>query len=208
MTAPACGRPGCGKPPRTDGFCDKDYKYRLYLGLCGMRDAGPAFEHVRALYDTYHWTWRQIAAAAGTGHAVPRDIYGGVSKRIYARTERAILAIPLGRFRESERVIPAIGTRRRVQALAWMGWPNWAVAERIGYPPGTLTAVIYRDVVSVRMATRVRAVYGELSGQPGPSKHAAVKARRNGNAPPAAWDDGEIDDPKARPRGVRREVAA
>lgn len=210
MTAPTCRRPGCKGPRKTDGFCDKDYKYRRHLGIGGMRDAGPALTHVRILRDTYHWTWLQIAAAAGLGigHTVPSDIYTGASRQIFARTEQAILAIPLGWPPESARCIPSAGTRRRVQALAWMGWPIRLVAERIGYSEHSLKCVIYRDLVSVRVAHRIRAVYDELSSRAGPSKQAATKARRTGNAPPAAWDGIDMDDPKARPCGVRRETAA
>lgn len=214
MTAPTCARPGCDGPRRHDGFCEPDYRYRLATGRGGLRDAGPALERLRLLREVYGWTWQQIAAEAGTGASVPHQVYTGGTRKIRHRTELAILAIPLVPAAESFRSFPAVGTRRRMQALMWMGWPSSVIAGRLGYDQRSLLTLVSRDRVSVRLAQRMRALYGDLSGRRGPSSHAAGKARQprpgypGGYAPPAAWDDDEIDDPKARPRGVRRAAAA
>jgi hypothetical protein len=156
----------------------------------------------------YGWTWDQIAAEAVTGTANLYYLYTGRVKRIRARNEQAILAVPLRPAGESRRGVPSTGTRRRVQALMRMGWPGAVIAERAGYSSRSLLARIYVDRVSVRMATRVLTVYDELANHPGPSNHTAGKARQHGHAPPAAWDGIDMDDPKARPCGVRREAAA
>lgn len=206
MTAPTCARPGCGGPREYDGFCEPDFRRRLRSGRGGLRDGAQAVAHLRLLRDTYGWTWQQIADEMGTGITVAHQLHTGKVKRVRERTEAAILAIPPGPAGESLRGIPAAGTRRRVQSLAWMGWPGRTVAEMAGYDRRALE-LSYRHRVSVRLASRVAALYDELAGRPGPSPYIAREARKCGHAPPAAWDGIDMDDPKARPRGVRREAA-
>jgi hypothetical protein len=46
----------------------------------------------------------------------------------------------------------------------------------------------------------VARIYEELSGTPGPSSSALIRARRAGWAPPLAWYGTNIDDPRARAR--------
>jgi hypothetical protein len=200
-----CVRPGCTKPATTDGFCETDYRYRLHTGRGGFRDPARARAHVDALR-ALGWTWQQIAEAAGVAGAVPHGLHQCRHKRLRHRSEQALLSVPLEPA-QSHRGTDAAGTRRRVQALAWMGWPASEVAARAGTTAATLLTEIYRGRLSVRLAGQVRAVYEDLSGKRGPSVHAAAKARQFGYAPPAAWDDELIDDPRARPRGVRRAAA-
>jgi len=197
-----CERPACREPATTAGWCERDYRYMLHTGRAGgFRDPGPARAHVTALRGL-GWTWQQIAEAAGTSSAVPWCLHRGQYKTIRRKSEQALLSVPLVPA-ESHRGTGPAGTRRRVQALAWMGWSGQEIARRAGYHPATLHTEIYRGSLSVRLAERVRAIYAELSATPGPSRMAAVKARRLGYAPPAAWDGGEIDNPRARPKGVR-----
>jgi lambda repressor-like predicted transcriptional regulator len=201
-----CGRSGCRAPATTAGYCEHDYRLRLHTGRGGFRDPAPARAHV-ALLRELGWTWQQIADAAQLANSVAHGLSLGRYKRLRLASEQALLSVPLVP-RESHRSTGATGTRRRVQALAWMGWSGAEVSHRAGVSPATLQTEIYRGRLSVRLAARVRAVYGELSGIRGPSSMAAAKARRMGFAPPAAWDDGAIDDPQARPLGVRKQQAA
>lgn len=95
--------------------------------------------------------------------------------------------------------VPAVGTGRRLRALAAMGWPIRYVADRIGAPPSTLGTVASGDAVhtSSWLAKAVSSVYDDLAGTVGPSDLARERARRKGWAPPLAWDD--IDDPDEAP---------
>jgi hypothetical protein len=201
-----CARPGCGKPATTDGHCESDYRYLLHTGQRGgFRDPSAARGHVMALRGL-GWTWQQIADAAGTSNSVPFCLASGRYKTIRRKSEVALLSVPLLPA-ESHRGVNAAGTRRRVPALAWMGWSGAEIARRAGCHHATLHTEIYRGSLSVRLAGRVRVIYRELSATPGPSRMAAVKARQFGYAPPAAWDGDEIDDPRARPKGVRKVAA-
>jgi hypothetical protein len=93
-------------------------------------------------------------------------------------------------------LVDATGTRRRLQALAAIGWPPRALAERLGIQPDN---ILRRHRVRVGTARLVAAVYDQLSMTPGPDTRSAAAARRRGWAPPLAWDDDSIDDPAARP---------
>lgn len=172
------------------------------MGHCGWRDATRAREHVHQLR-RLGWTYVQIAETAGTSTWVPHKLDTNATKHIWPESERAILALPLTP-RPSHRGTNNTGTRRRVQALSWMGWPTAEVARRAGIRERSLATLIRPSRrVSQTLALRVAHVYDELSAVPGPSRGARAKARQFGHAPPAAWDDDTIDDPKARPHGVR-----
>ncbi len=108
------------------------------------------------------------------------------------------------------RIVPAIGTQRRLQALAVLGWSNASVARRMGMHPEHMPRLIANAVtINAKTAERATAVYRELSmripvGTTRQEKQsitcARTRANRNGWLPPLAWDDETIDDPGARPR--------
>ena len=197
-----CSWPECDRAALTRGLCETHYRRRLNTGRYGYRDAGKVRVHVAALREL-GWTFEAIAQAAGVSTWSVHRVHTGQSRRVLAETETAVLAVPLVAC-ESHRGVDATGARRRVEALAWMGWPNREVAVRVGCSPRSLPTLLHRGRLSVRLAWRIAAVYEELSGVPGPSRGAAGKARALGFAPPAAWDDESIDDPSERPQGVRR----
>lgn len=101
--------------------------------------------------------------------------------------------------------VDATGTRRRLQALVALGWPQGAIANCMGISRQNLNLLLYSSHATVQQRTHERALaaYRALSMQPGPGKHARTVAEKNGWAPPLAWDDDTIDDPAARPVGVR-----
>lgn len=107
--------------------------------------------------------------------------------------------------------VDAAGTRRRLQALACLGWPQVRLAERVG---GSAERVrrLQLGGTRVRKATAeaIAAVYEQLWDTPAPevtqrqrrtAEHARALARRHQWAPPMAWDDelNPIDDPAAEP---------
>lgn len=103
------------------------------------------------------------------------------------------------------RKVLAIGSRRRIQALQRLGYSRERIAHEIGYTDqGSLTYIMRADTVTMLAATadRITAVYERLSmvmpTGPGVSR-ARTWATRFGYAPPLAWNEGEIDDPNARP---------
>lgn len=97
--------------------------------------------------------------------------------------------------------LPSVGTARRLQALARLGWPPRELADRLGVASESVQQLRCTGRPTVERGTheRVAALYDELAMTPGPSVRARVYAERQGWAPPLAWDDDTIDDPAARP---------
>jgi transcriptional regulator with XRE-family HTH domain len=112
--------------------------------------------------------------------------------------------------------IDATGTRRRLQALAALGWSARAIAERFGYSEVTVSGWFRANLVSRRTVARIRGWYDELSMTPPPTRTRAERysvgttrgrARAAGWHPPLAWDDDLIDDPNASPEPVIAQTA-
>lgn len=96
-------------------------------------------------------------------------------------------------------VIPSLGTARRLQALAAIGWPRMEIAARLGYGKqmvGHLERPL-RPQVTVRTAAKVAALYDELQDLAGPCARTQRKAAALGYWPPSVWVD--IDDPEDNP---------
>lgn len=110
----------------------------------------------------------------------------------------------------AEETVPAVGTARRLQALAVAGWPTSRLSRETGLTPYRLVPLLkgVTTCVTREEARSVAAVYVRLGGaSPGLCgvSHIAARAAREragaaGWAPPAAWDDDTIDDPQAIPQ--------
>lgn len=102
-----------------------------------------------------------------------------------------------------KRLIDATGTKRRLQALVYAGWPMRALDRRLDFQPGRCHKLVLTDLVKRSTAHKVAQLYDELWDKPAP-KQTRVKAhnqaKAKGWAPCGAWDDDQIDDPKVRPR--------
>lgn len=99
-------------------------------------------------------------------------------------------------------LVDATGTRRRVQALAALGWPIGELTKRLGLTDRGLSFMYAGTTVTPATAQAVAVLYDELCWTEGPSEIAKNRAQRKGWATPLAWDDDEIDDPAAQPKGA------
>lgn len=98
-------------------------------------------------------------------------------------------------------LIPAIGTQRRIQALAWMGWNFRAIAEQAGIEhERSIGNILARRLVHRDTAARLHAVFEKLCMVQGPSVVTASRAHARGWASWAEWND--IDNPAEVPSGV------
>lgn len=183
----------------------------LGLPSTDLVDAQPVRDHVRAL-QAAGMPWKRIAAAAGLhSSTVSHLLYGDArgyppSTRIRPETADALLAVRA----ESS----AVGTRRRLQALVAIGWTSRALADRLGWNDRNFCRLIVGDQrVRPDTARKVRDLYARLLHVLPPEdtaaeKRAAARARRRAQAlgwvSPLAWEDGDIDDPTARPVRGRR----
>ena len=166
-------------------------KFNEALGTT-LVDAAPARAHVAMLRATGMGR-RTIAARSGVAaSSITNLIYGKNGKplrRIKPSTAAAILAVKPGHIADGAQV-DITGTARRLQALAAIGWPQSWLADRLGWQSGNLNSVVQAKRPAVQKATAdaVRALYDELSMQPGPSAVARTIARKHGWVPPLAWD--------------------
>lgn len=100
----------------------------------------------------------------------------------------------------------SLGTTRRLQALACIGWSSKQLAARLeGFTGSTLALIREGDQPEVKQSTAraIAALYEQLSMTPNMAPgHIQTRgwARKYGWVPPVAWD--HIDNPHEQPKGV------
>ncbi|SLJ40984.1 Uncharacterised protein [Mycobacteroides abscessus subsp. abscessus] len=206
-----CTRPNCTELVQARGLCPTHYaKYRRLAVSDGRWSplhvpADDTRTRILALMAAGVGISR-IAELAGVTHRAI-DFLTQEDQRLVKRTTRAaVLAIPIpvcpfGPQMAAGARIDATGTRRRVLALAAIGWSQQHLSIRLGIDVGGLSKVATGSTkqVTVGRAREVDALYRQLQEVPGPSDVARRVAVRNGWPPPVAWCDDEIDDPNATP---------
>lgn len=95
--------------------------------------------------------------------------------------------------------LTACGARRRLEALAFIGYTATDLAELLNLEVGHFADGF--DVPPYKFGA-VDALFGRLQLLPGKSARARAEAAERGYAGPLAWDEETIDDPRARPQGV------
>lgn len=99
------------------------------------------------------------------------------------------------------RSVDATGTRRRVQALAAIGWSVMEQARQLGVAEMAIRGILAKTSIWASTATRHAALYDRLIALPPPTGRGPTAARthaaKHGWAPPSAWFD--IDDPDEQP---------
>lgn len=196
MSAGICSRPKCpNKTKRSDHLCKK------HRATSPRRNvpAGPVVDHYNALRES-GMSCELIAKQSG----VHRDTLRLMGRWTDASTVRhttaeRLLSVPIPNrpIPSGARMVPGIGTRRRLQALSAIGWPMHLIAEKIGRAPHPVWQYTQSEYVTGSTAAEVHAIYDELHLTPGPSERARDTAKRKHWLPPLAWDD--IDDPNERP---------
>lgn len=186
------------RPVRRIADPSKVYKIRMERYGRGIRtDATKTREHIAWLLDL-GLTIESISQAAGIGYTTVHKVRNGqtlVDGRI-ARAIRDVTWKPTDR----QSVVLSIGARRRVEALVAMGYSQRWICEQIGVKDGNLRPTFFTKKRCVaRHWIAVRDLYDAYAMKPGPSDRARRLAKKNGYAPPLAWDDDAIDDPHARP---------
>ncbi|MFH8867103.1 hypothetical protein [Streptomyces griseus] len=177
-------------------------------------EAEPVRQHVLNIRDQAGMSFRNLSAATGVSNGTLEHLIYGVTgyppaRQIRSESAAALLGYwPTLDDYADLAVIDATGTRRRMQALAALGWSAPAVHQRIDFVTARAIANLKaREQVTARLARAVRDFYRQVCGSPA-EKHgvptAAAKQARTGAARnrwpgPSAWDDDTIDDPDAKP---------
>jgi len=170
-------------------------------GIKRLVDAQPIRDHVQMLLDS-GMSFRAIVLTAGwnSRHSLV-TVLG--NKKVTPSTLARVLAVQPISDQRGDRYVDATGTRRRLQALARLGWSARAIAKRLGrMDPNTYVLIRAGRTTTVRGRTvdDVRRLYDELWDQQGPSERTRRWAAEQRYALPMEWDDDEIDDPTAKPR--------
>jgi plasmid maintenance system antidote protein VapI len=201
---PAQGIPGCKCQPCRDAKLKAD-SLRALANLSGRPvrvPAAPVATHLRNLLDA-GMGWRRITHASHCSSSTISRILNGQEKVRRTVADR-ILAV---QYRPAPgRTVNATGTRRRIQALIAIGHTITGIAAESGVDHSVINDIL-NGAPNVRgmTADRIAAAYDWLSRRPPVDNRPSSvttsrnRAAREGWAPPAAWDDDEIDDPAAHP---------
>lgn len=188
-------RPRSRRLVRSVGDPAKVYRLRKERGTLARTPVDRARAHVADLLDL-GLTKEAIARVAGVapGH-VARVLADPDKKLIDRRVEAALLRVT-HHPHPAQAVCLAIGARRRAQALAAMGWSISWQAEQLGKRVTNYSTELRHVRISYPTWVAVKDLYDRHSMTHGPFPVAAKRAHTAGWAPPLAWDDETIDDPR------------
>lgn len=98
-------------------------------------------------------------------------------------------------------LVPILGTRRRLQALAVEGWPFPTLATMLSAGCSEMVGRWTREGDSIirPSAGEITDLYYQLESTPGPSRRAAMRAAKKGWPGPERWFELDMDDPEVRP---------
>ncbi|OSP08302.1 hypothetical protein, partial [Microbacterium sp. LEMMJ01] len=140
-------------------------RYRL-LAYGRYQDAHqpiePIRQHLQALVDTGMIPER-IAISAGVGGATVRRLLNSETARfVTGATARKLLAVtPDSSTLAAQGRVNGRGTRRRLQALAAIGWNHHEIARRLGYPRWKVNKALEGAYVDIRVHDDIAALYDE-----------------------------------------------
>jgi hypothetical protein len=179
----------------------KARQYDADTGRPRKIDATPSREHLERLLAS-GVSVQQIFVA--TGRKVNKEqidrIRSGASRKVYRATEGILLAVTREQAVEATYTyVDAVGVRRRIEALRWLGWSLPALAEPLGVSYSAVHLYTQRDRVRTDTVAKIDEVYRRLCNAPGPDERERWRAYRAGFVPPAAWDEDTIDDPEVKP---------
>ncbi|PWJ23301.1 Homeodomain-like domain-containing protein [Branchiibius hedensis] len=190
--------------PTSDPNWAKHWRLDRYRGITRYIDAAPTRRHIEQLR-TAGASMRAIADKAGVSVSQISRIAGGQEqvRRPYAARIQAVTPAAILARSGAEDFVPAVGARRRIEALQAIGHSSTTIAEAMA---GGATADVVRNIkghpgawISRTNHERALRAYERLWDTPGTSRQTLGAARRLGFAPPLAWDDDTIDDPGGQP---------
>lgn len=174
--------------------------------------AEPARRHIQSLME-YGISIERMAEVSGLRPAVlSRIIYDftdrPMAKKIRTETADKIFAIkPRFEYIHDRHHVDGTATRRRLQALAAIGYPFRGMGEFLPLHPAQVGRTARSARVEAGTHRAVAAAYSQLAGcdpvtrgiRPGAALRVRRLAAAQGWAPPIAWDDDTIGDPEAQP---------
>lgn len=191
-----CVRLKCTRVANRQGLCHSHYGRAPQRGYV---DSAPTKRRLELLLS------RGIGWARLEDAGITPQWWRQVGDRVQVRTEARVLAIPVPGRVIAGGEIAAVGTVRRLQALAAMGWPFDVLSPLAGHGPRYLSQLMKRDVLFSSTARKVDELYQTLAMTLGPSNRIRVRSLNRGWVTALAWDD--IDDPDETPNVGLRQFA-
>jgi hypothetical protein len=205
----------CRRPDCVDRYTQQNRARRLAHAngtWDKLIDAEPVRQHLLTLHAA-GITIHRVATLTGMEYANVR-IYTQHGyknseprrRRITPEVAARILALDINEITPAK--IDATGLKRRIQALAVIGWPTEHVASRAGLSPRNISTLIQQPTVLAATAQAITTAYDELrhrsARRNGVSKNVATRTRNRAATkrwpPPKYWDEtGAIDDPHFTP---------
>lgn len=180
----------------------KQWKIEHHQGKRRILGPEKAQAHVQALVQNHGVTLRGIAEVAGISAFIVSDLNRGLKQFVHRDTEKAILAVTAETVLSRSNAIglvPNVGGRRRIQALMAMGWRHQDLTPMLGM---NTSNIIHQqgDWFTKRKHDAIKNLYDRLWDKRGPATALSInRVIKAGYAPPLAWDDETIDDPRAQP---------
>lgn len=157
------------------------------------------------------WSPLVIAAAAGVSPTTVISIGKLRRPTVKAGTAATLLGLDwanLVAHQDAAKKVPALGSRRRIEALVWQGWTLDQIATHADVNPATIDRVIHgwQARTAGTTAAAIDAAYRTLWNVEPPAADwkaarsitmARRRARLHGYQPALAWDS--IDDPTETP---------
>lgn len=107
------------------------------------------------------------------------------------------------RYAPAPTVIDGTGTQRRIQALAFIGYPIDYIQKRLGQRLDPALTLGTRPTVTAGTARAVLALYNQAWKYPQEeASETRAYAKSMGWVGPLNWDDDTIEDPATKPVGV------
>ena len=191
-----CMKSSC-KTCYTREWARKRYREKAYGTWSPFADIDKVCEHLAALRAAGVGI-NAISDASNVGRATVSRIANGHQRKVTHAVAERLLAVTA----EAQQKVSPVGTMRRLQGLAVLGWSLEELAPRVGTSPeyvGELQRGERRYILA-RTRDAVAAVFDELCMTEGPSDLVRVRAQRKRYVPPLAWDDIDNDP---TPTGVR-----
>lgn len=217
-----CARPNCHGTSTTAGLCHTHYASWRKLNPVVAPDV--VGNHIDALIAA-GMSWSALVRATG-GMQIRSLQKLAKQKYVTKAVADRVLRVPIPDTNPGPpppelldgNAFPLVGVARRLQALVAIGYSNEQLSAEIGYHQGRLAEIIYagqrkmpRSYVYAATARDIVAAFDRLENiHPGDgfaNRRARLRARRNGWAPPLAWDPETIDDPNAVPAASAEDLS-
>jgi len=221
----SCGRYGCERTECRDAYYRSQKLSRVdqERGQSARVPTDEARAHGKMLVEAGMFV-TDIARLAGVSRSIVGQVISGRVSRIHRDTAAAILGVPVPRkeFVGCDGIVSALAAQRRIRALSARGFSLTAMAREMGASVFTVDSLRNgkRTRIRASMDQQIHAAYNRLWNAdpldfgvtPGGVTQARNWAAEQEWAPPAAWDDDTIGDPKAKPKGMlpksREEIGA